>query len=125
MLVTGPRLTNVHYVNSLLDLVGNTPLLRLSKTTDGALLEWLQANALEIPLPDASFDVVLCREGLMLVLDPGRAAAEIRRDYAALVNQRPVATLRDLLKVKPAAVPLPIDQVMHYGFAEQVAVEIR
>ncbi len=26
----------MHYVNSLLDLVGNTPLLRLSKTTDGA-----------------------------------------------------------------------------------------
>jgi SAM-dependent methyltransferase len=29
--------------------------------------------------PDASFDVVLCREGLMLVADPARAAAEIRR----------------------------------------------
>lgn len=26
----------VRYVNSLLDLVGNTPLVRLSKTTDGA-----------------------------------------------------------------------------------------
>ena len=32
-----PRLTGVQYVNSLLDLVGNTPLLRLSKTTDGAV----------------------------------------------------------------------------------------
>jgi len=29
--------------------------------------------------PDESFDVVLCREGLMLVPDPPRAAAEIRR----------------------------------------------
>jgi SAM-dependent methyltransferase len=29
--------------------------------------------------PDASFDVVLCREGLMLVPDPARAAREIRR----------------------------------------------
>jgi SAM-dependent methyltransferase len=29
--------------------------------------------------PDASFDAVLCREGLMLVPDPARAAAEIRR----------------------------------------------
>jgi ubiquinone/menaquinone biosynthesis C-methylase UbiE len=29
--------------------------------------------------PDGSFDVVLCREGLMLVGDPGRAAAEMRR----------------------------------------------
>jgi SAM-dependent methyltransferase len=29
--------------------------------------------------PDASYDVVLCREGLMLVPEPARAAAEIRR----------------------------------------------
>src|SRR4051794_36542068 len=29
--------------------------------------------------PDGSFDVALCREGLMLVGDPGQAAAEIRR----------------------------------------------
>jgi enediyne biosynthesis protein CalE5 len=29
--------------------------------------------------PDSSYDVVLCREGLMLVPDPGRAAREIRR----------------------------------------------
>ena len=29
--------------------------------------------------PDASFDVVLCREGLMLVPDPKRASREIRR----------------------------------------------
>jgi SAM-dependent methyltransferase len=29
--------------------------------------------------PDAAYDVVLCREGLMFALDPGRAVAEIRR----------------------------------------------
>ncbi|MFL5859004.1 MAG: class I SAM-dependent methyltransferase [Solirubrobacteraceae bacterium] len=29
--------------------------------------------------PDASFDVVLCREGLMFALDPAQAAGEIRR----------------------------------------------
>ncbi len=29
--------------------------------------------------PDGSYDVVLCREGLMLVPDPARAASEIRR----------------------------------------------
>ena len=33
----------------------------------------------DIDEPDASFDVVLCREGLMLVPDPARAAHEIRR----------------------------------------------
>jgi enediyne biosynthesis protein CalE5 len=29
--------------------------------------------------PDAAYDVVLCREGLMLALEPGRAVVEIRR----------------------------------------------
>ena len=33
----------------------------------------------EIAEPDESYDVVLCREGLMFALDPSRAAAEIRR----------------------------------------------
>jgi SAM-dependent methyltransferase len=33
----------------------------------------------QIEEPDGSFDVVLCREGLMLVADPARAAGEIRR----------------------------------------------
>jgi SAM-dependent methyltransferase len=33
----------------------------------------------EIEQPDESFDVVLCREGIMLVPEPATAAAEIRR----------------------------------------------
>ena len=33
----------------------------------------------EIDQPDASFDVVLCREGLMFASDPGRAVGEIQR----------------------------------------------
>lgn len=33
----------------------------------------------EIDEPDASYDVVLCREGLMFALDPGRAVQEVFR----------------------------------------------
>jgi SAM-dependent methyltransferase len=33
----------------------------------------------QIALPDASFDIVVCREGLMFALDPGRAVREIAR----------------------------------------------
>jgi SAM-dependent methyltransferase len=36
----------------------------------------------DIEQPDASYDVVLCREGLMLATDPARAAREIRRVLA-------------------------------------------
>ncbi|MHB0776699.1 glutamate synthase large subunit [Halomonas sp. WWR20] len=31
--------------------------------------------------------------------------------FAQLVNERPVATIRDLLKLKPAAEPLPLDEI--------------
>jgi len=37
------------------------------------------------------------------------------KQYSALVDQRPVATLRDLLKVREAAQPLPLDQVEPVG----------
>jgi ubiquinone/menaquinone biosynthesis C-methylase UbiE len=33
----------------------------------------------QIDEPDASYDVVLCREGLMFAVEPGRAASEIHR----------------------------------------------
>jgi glutamate synthase (NADPH/NADH) large chain len=33
------------------------------------------------------------------------------RDYAGLVNERPVATLRDLMDLKPAGPPVPLDEV--------------
>jgi SAM-dependent methyltransferase len=36
----------------------------------------------DIDQPDASYDVVLCREGLMFAADPARAAREIRRVLA-------------------------------------------
>jgi len=32
-------------------------------------------------------------------------------EYARLVNERPVATLRDLMKLKPAGKPIPLDEV--------------
>lgn len=31
--------------------------------------------------------------------------------YAKLVNERPIATLRDLLAIKPQGTPIPVDQV--------------
>ena len=36
---------------------------------------------------------------------------ETYRQYAELVNERPVATLRDLMKVKPLGEPVPLDEV--------------
>src|SRR5215213_7276486 len=45
----------------------------------GAAVEWLEASALEIPLPDATFDVVLCQHGLQQFPDRPTALREMRR----------------------------------------------
>src|SRR5829696_3510380 len=48
----------------------------------GATVEWLEASALEIPLPDAAFDVVLCQHGLQQFPDRPAALGEMRRVLA-------------------------------------------
>jgi ubiquinone/menaquinone biosynthesis C-methylase UbiE len=48
----------------------------------GATVEWLEASALEIPLPDSSFDVVLCQHGLQQFPDRSTALREMRRVLA-------------------------------------------
>jgi len=42
-------------------------------------IEWYEASAEEMPLPDASFDVVLCQMGLQFVPDKNTALREMRR----------------------------------------------
>jgi ubiquinone/menaquinone biosynthesis C-methylase UbiE len=44
-----------------------------------APIEWLDANAQAIPLPDTSFDVALCQQGLQQFPDPLTALREVRR----------------------------------------------
>jgi ubiquinone/menaquinone biosynthesis C-methylase UbiE len=45
----------------------------------GATVEWLEASALAIPLPESSFDVVLCQHGLQQFPDRSKALREMRR----------------------------------------------
>ena len=42
-------------------------------------VEWRQADALQLPFPDESFDVVVCQFGVMFFPDKARAFAEARR----------------------------------------------
>jgi SAM-dependent methyltransferase len=42
-------------------------------------VEWRQADAMQLPFPDASFDVVVCQFGVMFFPDKGKAYAEARR----------------------------------------------
>ena len=42
-------------------------------------VEWYEADACAIPLPDASFDVVLCQMSLQFIPDRGQGLREMRR----------------------------------------------
>jgi SAM-dependent methyltransferase len=42
-------------------------------------VEWRQADAMQLPFPDASFDVVVCQFGAMFFPDKAKAFAETRR----------------------------------------------
>jgi SAM-dependent methyltransferase len=42
-------------------------------------VEWRQADATQLPFPDASFDVVVCQFGVMFFPDKPQAFSEVRR----------------------------------------------
>lgn len=52
---------------------------RLLPTVDGASTEWLEASALDIPLPDEAFEIVLCQQGLQQFPDRPSALREMHR----------------------------------------------
>ena len=45
----------------------------------GASIEWLEGDAAALPLLDATFDAVLCQQGMQYFVDRSGAAAEVRR----------------------------------------------
>ena len=45
----------------------------------GTSVEWLESSALEMPLPDSSFDMVFCQHGLQQFPDRPAALHEMRR----------------------------------------------
>jgi ubiquinone/menaquinone biosynthesis C-methylase UbiE len=53
-----------------------------SATPPGVPIEWHEASADSMPLPDASFDVVLCQMGLQFMPDKHAALREMRRVLA-------------------------------------------
>jgi SAM-dependent methyltransferase len=45
----------------------------------GAPIEWRQADAVSLPFPDRSYDVVVCQMGLMFIEDAAAAVEEMHR----------------------------------------------
>lgn len=76
----------------------NAPMLAVARrlaTGPGAPVRWEQAPADDLPFPDASFDAVLCQQGLQFFPDPAAALAEMRR-VARLGARVGVSTWRSI-----------------------------
>ncbi|PKN78586.1 MAG: methyltransferase [Chloroflexi bacterium HGW-Chloroflexi-9] len=64
-----------------------------------ANIEWTEASALEVPLPDASFNAVLCQQGIQFFPERTRPLREMAR--LANVGGRVVVTCFRPLEVQP------------------------
>ena len=51
----------------------------LPQPSDAASIEWREGNATALPFPDATFDVVLCQQGLQFFPDKPGALRDMRR----------------------------------------------
>ncbi len=63
---------------------GHPGMLQVGRTRDpDALIDWRQGAAEDLPVPDASFDVVACSLGLQFFTDPVQAVAQMSRVAAS------------------------------------------
>ena len=70
--------------SNLAGLDPNAAMLAVARmaTPSPAAIEWYEASAEEMPLPDDSFDVVLCQMGLQFMVHQPAAVGEMRRVLA-------------------------------------------
>lgn len=85
---------------------------RKRAAAEGLSIEFTEGDALAIPYPDASFDVVLSTYGVMFAPDQERAAAELLRvtrpgGAIGLANWTPESFIGDLFRTNGKHVPPP------------------
>ena len=54
-------------------------LARATALAEGVAVEWREASAVELPFPEAAFDVVLCQSGLQFFPDRPASLREMHR----------------------------------------------
>ena len=77
----------------------NPGMIRVARSLPapiGAPIEWLERSALDLRLEDASFDVVLCQQGLQFFPDKALALREMRRvlDHGGRLGRRRLSSCR-------------------------------
>src|SRR4029453_6359690 len=58
---------------------GMLAMARMLPQSSGASIEWKEGNVTALPFPEASFDVVLCQQGLQFFPEKPAALREMRR----------------------------------------------
>lgn len=58
---------------------GMLAMARMLPQPSGASIEWKEGNATALPFPEATFDVVLCQQGLQFFPDKSAALRDMRR----------------------------------------------
>jgi SAM-dependent methyltransferase len=66
-------------VNLTMPNAGMLDVARANSPATHVLIDWRQGDVCALPCPDASFEVVLCQQGLQFVPDPLVALREMRR----------------------------------------------
>jgi SAM-dependent methyltransferase len=56
----------------------NASMIDVARVTEPSI-EWIVGDACELPLPDNTFDLVICQAGLQFIPDRARAVDEMRR----------------------------------------------
>jgi ubiquinone/menaquinone biosynthesis C-methylase UbiE len=59
----------------------NAGMLAVARTlpSEGAVIDWIEGSALDLPFPAGKFNLVLCQLGLQFFPDQGRALCEMHR----------------------------------------------
>jgi SAM-dependent methyltransferase len=77
--------TRTGVAGNVVGLDFSPPMLAVARRlppVPGAPIQWVEANALAMPFPPATFDVVFCQHGLQQVPDRPAALGEMRRVLA-------------------------------------------
>ncbi len=96
-----------------LDISGAMLAVARALPNRGMPIEWLEASALEIPLPKAAFDAVLCQQGLQQFPDRPAALGEMRRILT--VDGRLVACVWSRIEENPGMAALVKALERHVG----------
>jgi ubiquinone/menaquinone biosynthesis C-methylase UbiE len=77
--------TAARYIRSSGSVVGldlSGPMLSTARTAaahENVVIDWQEGSAVDLPLPDAAFDVVFCQQGLQFFPDRATALSEMHR----------------------------------------------